>query len=260
MFANERQKKIAEMLKDKGAVLTAELVKLFGVSIETVRRDLLAMEAAGMLTRVHGGAVENGGMTPRLTLSERTKEHESQKKALADTAAAYISEGDVVGIDQGSTAIALAFAIKRRFTRLTVITHSLDVFNILAGHREIQVILIGGYYMAEENALYGKPALSMLSQMRVGKAFIFPSGISVTDGIFDFQNELCQMQSALIGSADEVYILADSTKLERRALLKISDMNTAYKYITDSSVSEEIKKLYLENNIKLITEYEGAKK
>ena len=131
MFAKERQYKIYSMLKEKNAVYTSALVEHFGVSIETVRRDLLEMEQNGLLIRVHGGAVLNSDMKPYMNLPDRNKMQVEQKYDLALNALKFISEGDIIGIDSGSTAISFAKALKERFKNLTVITHSIDVFNII---------------------------------------------------------------------------------------------------------------------------------
>lgn len=102
MFAKERQQKIYLMLKEKNAVTTSDLGERFGVSIETVRRDLLEMEQNGLLIRVHGGAVLNSDMKPYLNLTDRNKMQVEQKYDLALNALKFISEGDIIGVDSGS--------------------------------------------------------------------------------------------------------------------------------------------------------------
>ncbi|MBQ7794052.1 MAG: DeoR/GlpR transcriptional regulator [Clostridia bacterium] len=253
MFAKERQNIIFSMIKDNGAVTTARLVESFGVSIETIRRDLLQMEQQGQLLRVHGGAVEKGTMKVCLELKERNKEYGVQKQNLSSKAMEFIQEGDVICIDEGSTAISLSEALRERFTKLTVVTHSLDVFNILCNHREFEVILCGGHFMRTENAFFGPLVLDTLNTLHVKKAFIFPSAVSLEYGICDFHQDLYQVQNAMIKAADEIYILADSSKFERNALLKLDDMKDTYSYITDSDLPEELRSLYKENNIKIYT-------
>lgn len=251
MFANERQDKIYDMLQKNGAVITAKLVDSFGVSVETIRRDLLAMEQDGRLKRVHGGAVAKTAMKPFKEFIERNKEFGEQKYELSVKAAEFISEGDVIGIDSGSTAISLAEVLKEKFSMLTVVTHSVDVFEMLSNHKSFSVILCGGYYMREENAFYGELTLNMLQSLHVQKAFIFPTAVSLEYGIFDYQSDLCQIQKQLVKSSDEIYVLADSSKFEKTALLKLSDMKREYIYITDNSLQEEIVNLYKENDIKI---------
>lgn len=257
IFAKERQDQIYKTIKKDGAVTTSNLVERFGVSIETIRRDLLFMEQKGLLIRVHGGAVAHGDMKPFNELKQRNVENSDQKRQLAAKAAEFICEGDVIGIDAGSTAIYFAEALKERFSALTVVTHSLDVFNILCNHEDFSVILCGGHYLKEENAFYGVLALDTLGKLHLKKTFIFPSTISIEFGICDYRNDLYQVQKQLINSSDNIFILADSSKFEKKALLKLDEMKKEYVYITDELLPEELKKIYIENNMKIIT---GGKK
>lgn len=254
MFANERQDKIYAMIQKNGAVTTSGLMEAFGVSVETIRRDLLHMEQQGRLVRVHGGAVTKGDMMPFPELKQRNELRSVQKQNLACRAAELVCEGDVIGIDSGSTAISFAEAIRKRFTRLTVITHSLDVFHLLCDC--FTVILCGGQYMRQENTLYGPLTLETLKNLHMQKAFIFPSAVSLKYGICDFQHDIYLIQKQMLQSSDEIYILADSSKYEQRALLKLEDMKQEYYYVTDGDLADEIRKLYKENNIKI---YAGGK-
>ncbi len=252
MFANQRQGKIKEMIITQGAVNVSELIKLFGVSIETVRKDLLILEQAGALKRVHGGAVRSGEMKKYDTLSERNAENIELKKELSLKAVDFIKEGDFVAIDAGSTATLFAKALKERFNALTVVTHSKDVFDILCDYAQFDVILCAGHYLKEERAFFGDLAQNTLNQLHVQKAFIFVSAISIEYGVFDFQKELLNMQKGMIRAADEIYILADNTKFEKTGLLKLCDMEDAYTYITDSGLSSKLKEMYLNNGIKIV--------
>ena len=141
MFANERQEKIYELLQKNGAVTTSGLVEAFKVSIETVRRDLLNMELEGRLKRVHGGAVAKNDMKPFFDLKKRNTEFEEEKEELSKKAMEFINEGDIIGIAEGSTAIFFSKALKENFSNLTIITNSLDVFNLLYNLMEFSVIL-----------------------------------------------------------------------------------------------------------------------
>lgn len=253
MFANERQNKIYEMLQSDGAVTATRLVELFGVSVETVRRDLLVMEQDGRLVRVHGGAVAKNDMKPYYELRRRNREFEKEKYELSQRAAKFISNGDVIGVDTGSTAAIFAKMLKENFSEMTVITHSVDVFETLRNYKNFSVILCGGYYMREENAFYGSLALDMLGSLHIGKAFIFPTSLSVRYGIFDYQKELLPMTKKLAEISDEVYILADSSKFEKTGLLKMSDVKREYTYITDSGLQDSFLDIYRENGLRIYT-------
>lgn len=249
MLAQKRRDAIAAMLKENGAVIASDLVERLGVSLETVRRDLLLMEQQGRLSRVHGGAVEKRDMRPLLGRSERDREQSRNKRELSAKAASFVSEGDIIGIDSGSTAKVFAEVLSERFNRLTVVTHSMDVIQKLSEKQGFDLLLCGGRYYAEENAFYGALTLSALQELHVQKAFVFPSAVSLEGGIGDFQDDFAQIQKAMIRIADEVYVLADSSKFEAKALLKLSEMKKDYRYVTDHALSEELLRLYRENDI-----------
>lgn len=253
MFANERQAKILDIIKKNGAVTTAALTQMFDVSIETVRRDLLNMEKSGCISRVHGGAVNRSSFKPFLNLNQRNEEQNSQKYQLSDLACDFVSDGDVISVDSGSTANVFASALVGKFSHLTVVTHSLDVFDILNKHDDFNVILCGGHFLRSENAFYGHFVHNMLDNIHIQKSFICPSAISLEYGISDWQKNLFEVQRHLIKCADSVYILADSSKYEKKAMLKLDDVKSEYVYITDSEITTELKSLYDENNIKIYT-------
>lgn len=251
MFANERQNEIYNMIQRDGAVTAAKLVNIFEVSLETIRRDLLAMEKENLLRRVHGGAVAVGRMKLFSDLMARNTENEDLKRELAKTAASMVNEKEIIGIDSGSTAIFFAEELKKRFCELTVITHSADVFEILGNHADFTIILCGGYFLKGEKAFYGPLTEDALSKLHMQKAFIFPTAVSLDGGICDYQTELYQVQRQMIKSSSDIFILADSSKFEKNALIKLCDMKNEYNYITDSLLSDEIKKIYKENDIKI---------
>ena len=259
MLAKERQDKIKELLTANGAVTTAALVETFGVSLETVRRDLLQMEARGLLEKVHGGAVPTGVMQAFPSLQKRFSSHEEEKLALAKMAVSQIAEGDIIGIDAGSTAKAFSEVLRERFCRLTVVTYSMDVFHALGGYKDFTVILCGGHFLPSENAFYGSLAQDTLQKLHVQKVFLFPSAVSLRDGIGDFQPELFGMQRLLITRGDRVFVLADSSKFEKKGLLKISEIRPEYTLVTDAALPQTLLNLYQENGVNLICGKEASK-
>lgn len=254
MFAKERQNLICAMLRKNGAVTTAGLVEHFGVSIETIRRDLLVLERSGQLTRVHGGAVTSGDMQPFPTLQQRNQTQYDQKRALSQAAAECIREGDIIAIDSGSTAKVFAEVLLSTFRELTVVTYCLDVFELLCDR--FQVILCSGHYIKEERAFYGSLTQETLAKLHVQKGFLFPSAISLEHGICDHQPQIWPLQKQLLLSGDEIFVLADSSKFEKKALYQIAPMREEYRYISDSALPETLKQLYRENGIHIVTKGE----
>ena len=239
------------MVQKKGAVNILNLVEVFGVSAETIRRDLLAMESQGKLLRVHGGAVAKRDMKPFYNLNERNKEYHRQKQELAAKAIEYVKDGDIIAIDSGSTAVVFAENLRVKKLRVTVITHSIDVFQVLCMENQIELILTGGCYMPQEKSFVGEIALDTLQRLHVQKLFLCPSGISYGSGIWDYQSDLVQLQKQLIRNADKVYVLADSSKFEKKAFLKLDEMSLNHRYITDSGLPEELRTLYQEKGFKV---------
>lgn len=253
MLASQRQQEIAQQVKQNGAVTVAELTEQFGVSVETVRRDLLAMEKAGLLSRVHGGAVAVTEMITYQPLEKRDQEQSDQKDALARTAATLVCEGDYIAIGTGSTPAYFAQELKKRIRSLTVVTYSLRVFEILKDMPGYRLILLGGQYIPEENSFYGQMTLDLLNNLHVQKSFVFPSAVSLEHGICGFEETLYPLQQKLLRCCDQAYILADSSKFERTALYKVADMRPEYIYVTDPELPEQLRHLYEENSLTVIT-------
>jgi DeoR/GlpR family transcriptional regulator of sugar metabolism len=256
MLASERRALIADMVKSQSAVTTAELMGKFNVSFETVRKDLMVLEKNGELERVHGGAVKRATAGRWYKLPERIEANKKEKMELSRLAMRLIIERDTIAVDAGSTAFEFADELKKNFSSLTIVTHSLGVFNKLIGHRNFNVILCGGYYLSEENSFYGAFTIKMLDDIHVNKVFVFPSAISIKKGISDYNPILCEIQKKLITIGDKVIILADSSKYEKTALIKVCSLSEKFIYISDSSLPSKIKEIYMNNNIKIITESE----
>ncbi|MCI9276170.1 MAG: DeoR/GlpR transcriptional regulator [Lachnospiraceae bacterium] len=252
MFADERKIKIEEMLKRKPSVTTSELTELFQVSVETIRRDLEYLESQGRLRRVHGGAVAVGRLQNYTSLSGRVVEHRPEKREIALAACAYIQEGDYIALDTGSTALELAGVLGERFRELTVLTHSLETVKLLSERENIRTILAGGFYLPEEKCFCGHLTLDMIRQLHVSKCFIAPSAISLDFGIRDHMQELIAIQRAFLEISDQVYVLADSSKVGVCAPLKICEMSASYRYITDAGLPDEILETYVKAGFEVV--------
>lgn len=252
MLANERKAYICASLEKNGAVTTAQISGDLRVSIETVRRDFLALEQESRLIRVHGGAVSPVQSVERRSFSERTGVNCDKKQILSDTACEFIEEDDIIAVDAGSTAAVFAEVLCRRFQRLTVVTHSLDVFERLQSKNGFKIILIGGTYDAEEKAFCGVTALETYKTLHVNKVFVTPTAVSLQNGLSDCRDTLMAVERQMLYSADSVYVLADSDKFEKTALYRVAPMNARFVLVTDAGLSDELKALYGENGISVI--------
>ena len=184
MFANERRNKILELLSHRPSVTVTELTGLFQVSLETIRRDLEYLEQQGALKRVHGGALSMNRMQSYTGLSERSTEHQPEKRQIARAALSHIHEGERIALDAGSTTSELAHLLCDSFQELTIVTASLPIFEILSEKPGFQVILTGGFYLPGEKAFYGHLALDTIRQLHVSAFFPRPIG-----AFFEFRSE-----------------------------------------------------------------------
>ena len=258
MFANERQYEILTLLRSDGAVSAADLAARFQVSVETIRRDLLQLEKQGYVQRVHGGAVLPGKMVPISRLDQRVEENKTGKLELSEAAVQLVENGDVIYIDSGATAHYFALALKKRLRKLTVITHSRDVFDLLHDCDGFELILCGGHYMKEERVFYGCLAQECLKQLYADKAFIFASAVSIQGGVCDFSQELVSLQKQIMSQCGQAYLLADSQKFERRGLYRLCEAELFCGIVTDSGLSLSLRRLYAEKGIQIIIGKESA--
>lgn len=252
MFASERQEEIAQLVSERSAVRINELVSRFGVSAETIRRDLLELERVHRLRRVHGGALRIPCSVEYLSRSERGGKNQARKAELAEYAAGLIRENDTIMVDSGSTAVEFARMLVRRFEKLTVITNSLEVFELVRARESYSLYLCSGFFLPGENAFYGPWTLDFLGQLHAATAFLFPSAISMQYGAMDYDRDLYGVQQKMMERADRTVFLADSDKFEKTALLKLADLREDSLLVTDSGLEEEIFQLYQENRIRVM--------
>ena len=252
MFADERYKEIRRLLAENGSVTVSELMERFHISIETVRRDLMALERQKELKRVHGGAIRLTEMKQFKQVSLRKHENFEEKNNLTHAGVNLVQEGDIISIDSGSTAVLFAKALKGKFNKLTVITHSLDVFRELEQEGQYKKILVGGEYLESESSFCGELAIQFLDEIHVEKAFICPSAVSLEGGVQDFITELVPVQKSFVRHASKVYVMADSSKIEKTALMKICDLSVCDVVITDDKLDERIKEHYFQAKVKIM--------
>lgn len=253
MFAGERQEKIHEMVKEKGNVTVEELMNIFNVSIETVRRDLILLESQKCVKRVHGGAISVNSARRYHKLAKRIDENRDKKRELSITAAELIQDGDIISISSGSTCIEFIDVIKEKFNNLTILTNSLDVLEQLGNEPGFEIHLSGGMYLAEENCLYGDAAVSGIQKYCIPKAFVFPFGITPDKGISDFDVKLSRIEKAYLDVVEEKILLADSSKVGLDAFIRICDITPDFVIVTDSGVSEEIVEKFAEIGVSVLT-------
>ncbi|WP_425555882.1 DeoR/GlpR family DNA-binding transcription regulator [Kitasatospora nipponensis] len=220
------------MVRANGAVSLRELARVVQTSEVTVRRDVRALEAEGLLDRRHGGAVLPGGFSREPGYPQKTHLAAAEKSAIADLAAGLVEEGDAVVIGAGTTTQELA----RRLARvpgLTVVTNSLLVAQALAHANRVEVVMTGGTLRGSNYALVGSGAEQSLHGLRVSKAFISGSGLTAERGLSTTNMLSASVDRALVQSAAEVIVLADHTKLGADTMFQTVPTDAITRLVTD---------------------------
>lgn len=190
---------------------TDALAVELGVSRETVRRDLIELGQAGLLQRVHGGAVGVQAL-PEASYLERQRTHRDEKRAIARTAAGLVEAGQCCFIDAGSTTHALAQVLVR-IERLTVITNSVDVATTLAVNPGIEVVLLGGRLAADVPATHGEQTVGEIRRYRADLALISPTAVHPEHGAMDYLWHEAAVAQAMAAQSARRVLLAHAPKL-----------------------------------------------
>ncbi len=220
-----------------GAMTVAELSRRLGVSAVTIRSDLEALEKQGILRRNRGGAVAPQVLRFAPAFQEKTSLHRSEKEAIAGLAAQLVEDGEWIIIDAGSTTLFLARRLRDR--RLTVVVNSVYTLNELVGAPRVELIAVGGCLYEPGLSFVGPLAESFLETLHVDKVFLGVNGVSLK-GISVNNAQEAGVKRRMIEAAEEVIVLADSSKLGVDSFVTISPLRKVHILITDSGAPEEL--------------------
>lgn len=233
----ERRTQIVDLITQQRTVSNAELMERFGISIETVRRDLDYLEQQGVLRKVYGGAVVNISLNSEPEYASRSRTNFQEKNAIAREAVKLIHPGDTVYLGVGTTVQAMVQYMKN-IGQITVFTNALRTAVELSELAGCTVILPGGQVRAKELTLSGFPSEENLLHFNVDKAFIGIGGIT-EDGITDFHIGEARLHRQLVLNARQSIALADSTKLGVRAMNNVCTLDRIDLVVTDSNARKQ---------------------
>ncbi|WP_413112247.1 DeoR/GlpR family DNA-binding transcription regulator [Thaumasiovibrio sp. DFM-14] len=236
MKKNEiRQSKILEALDVNGELSVNELSKLCGVSIETIRRDLNLLDKSKRLVRTHGGAVPIQHKDIGNSFTKRQRNHTECKKTIALHALNYVVEGSVIGLDASSTSWHVAQVIPD--IPITVVTNSLEITLLLSKKDNIHVICTGGSYSTKYASFYGHLTMQCLSRLSLDAVFISCSAFNPKTGVWESNEFNASVKQAMMKSADQVILLADASKINRRGLIQLTTFDKVDVLICDQSLN-----------------------
>jgi DeoR family transcriptional regulator, fructose operon transcriptional repressor len=240
VYEEERKQKILEYISNNARTSVQELCDLLNVSKATVRRDLTELENGKLLKRTHGGAIGLHSVNFETTYGEREVQFQEEKMLIAKKAAEFIEDGDSLLIDSGTTTYCLVSELSR-FKDLTVVTNSVLLMQELSFIPNIEIVSVGGNLRRNTMAFTGPFAESLLERIRVDKAFLATNGVDVAEGLTTPNIVEASIKSKMISIANQVYVLADHSKIGRVSFAKFGCIKDINACITSSIVSEELK-------------------
>ncbi|MGN0957927.1 MAG: DeoR/GlpR family DNA-binding transcription regulator [Selenomonas bovis] len=232
MQTRQRREQVLMVLKERRRVTIEGLAKDLEVSTMTIRRDLRRLADEDIVTLVHGGAVynEGGAYLPALTVREKTMRRE--KSAIAEYCAQQIPEGSAVYLDNGSTTVEIADALRGK-QNIAVLSHSLPVLNILSHAKNIQLISVSGIYEPRAKGFFGDLALRMLRQFRIDIAFLGVTAVDADDGVMSAVFYEQALKKVLVERAKKKILAIDHTKIGGSSFLKVCDLHEIDGIVTD---------------------------
>ncbi len=257
MFLSARQARIVEAAKAHGRVLVDDLAATFGVSPQTIRKDLNDLCDRRLLTRIHGGAVYPAGRE-NLEYEARRRIAATEKAAIGRAAAAIIPDRASLFINIGTTTEAVSDALLGH-SGLMVITNNINVANRMRVLPGIEVVIAGGVVRGSDGGVVGEAAVDFIRQFRMDYAVIGASAIDADGALLDFDFREVKVAQAILANARHVILVSDSTKFERSAPVLIGHISQVQTFITDSCAPESVRRICAESDVRLIeTSVPGA--
>jgi DeoR family glycerol-3-phosphate regulon repressor len=226
-----RQSEILDLARADGKVLVEDLAQRFGVTLQTIRRDLTDLADAGRLERVHGGAVLKAGVA-NIGYAERRGINAEAKAAIGRACAAAIPENSSLFLNIGTTTEAVARALLDH-RNLTVVTNNLNVANILAESQSCDVIVAGGVLRRSDGGLVGDLTKEAIETFKVDYAVIGASALDQDGDLLDFDAQEVRVSRAIIRQARRTFLVADHSKLTRAAPVRIASLSEVQCLFTD---------------------------
>ncbi len=229
-----RQRAILSAVEAQGTVRVSELARQFGVTEMTIRRDLDELERKELVKRIHGGGVSARGRFYEPTLTLRKTVHIEEKQRIARAAAELVQKGDMVALDVGSTTYEVGRCLIGRHN-LTIITPSLLIATLFVNQPDIRLILPGGIVRPGETAMIGELSHRAFEIFNVDTLFLGVGGIDAQAGLTEYYWDDAQVKQAMLRSAKQTVVVADASKFNHIATVKVTQFESVQRLVTDQA-------------------------
>lgn len=251
MLAIERKNEILGKLRAEQRVLVSELAAHYGVTEETIRRDLDKLEKEGYATKTYGGAIWGNSTKTDLSYTIRNKTNVEAKNAIAELASQLVEDGDHLMLDDSSTSLYVAKRLKEK-KALTLITNSVELVAELANVEGWTIMLTGGRLKPESLALVGNQTLEMLRSFHVDKVLFSCKGIDPDAGITDSSEFHAQTKQAMMRAAKRRILVLDGTKFDKVSFVEIAPLRDVDTVITNVCPPEPWQQYFRDAGITLL--------
>ncbi|WP_442578029.1 DeoR/GlpR family DNA-binding transcription regulator [Mesorhizobium sp. ASY16-5R] len=257
MYLSPRHSEIMQMAKDHGRVLVDDLATHFGVTPQTIRKDLNDLCDQRLLSRIHGGALFPSGIA-NVEYEARRKIAATEKEAIGRAAARIIPDNASLFINIGTTTEEVSKALLDH-SGLMVITNNINVANRMRVYPGIEVVIAGGVVRGSDGGVVGEAAVDFIKQFKVDYAVIGASAIDHDGALLDFDFREVKVAQAIVANARHVILVSDATKFERTAPVRIGHLSQVNTFITDLCELPAIRRICEENEVELVeTQRSGA--
>ena len=250
MNLTQRHSAILQLAKDARHVEVDHLARHFGVTAQTIRRDLNDLCAAQLLARTHGGATLPAGIV-NMEYEARRKIAARQKQGIGQAVAGLIPDSASLFINIGTTTEAVSAALSDH-RGLMVITNNINVANRMRSYPTTEVVIAGGVVRETDGGIVGEAAVDFIRQFKVDYAVIGTSAIDQDGALLDFDFREVKVAQAIIANARHVILAADSTKFERTAPVRIGHLSQVDTFITDECRFPAIRQVCANSEVHLI--------
>lgn len=250
---SERQREMLRYLSEVKLAKVEQLSDLFHVSIETIRRDLLELEKDSSVKRIRGGATYSSFRAKELEFSKKMESNQQEKLAIAQAAAEYINDGDAIAMNNGTANLELARCLLDTKERLTVVTNSPDIAMVLIGNESNSVYLTAGRLRRHNKSLIGSMCSQSLEDFRVDKTILCIDGISIEDGITEYNTEEAAILRKMLQIGRTRMILCEFSKFSEVAFNKVCSAAQIDYVFTDWNISYKEVKAWSDIHVRVLT-------
>ena len=250
MTSQQRQSKILTLINDKGFISIDELVELFEVTTQTIRRDLNQMAEASKIRRHHGGA-ERESSTENEDYQSRKINHLDAKNKMAVKIASLVPNGAALFINIGTSTEMVARALLQH-SGLRIVTNNIHVASILSVNEDFQVIIAAGEVRHSDGGIVGEATCDFISQFNMDIGIIGISGIGSDGALLDFDFREVKVAQAIIANSSKVILAADHSKFGRSAMVKQANVDQIDVLVTDRAVPADVQEILTAKQIEVI--------